>query len=345
MRVESWIGVGIVSLASACARDFPTDEETVDGGAGEDSPGTSGTGSGGSTGGRGGSSAVGGDAGVAGTGSGSSNPADCVVLPSVEPMLPVLPYARACTLPIDSTTRTGMGADDDSRDLIVGRWRVCGDAGGIVPPGHAGIEFGENGRYQLLGLDGDALVPVAGAPRGFYYLLASGQLELRSSTDVSTQFLYFDGTLGAMQAEDVYPTNGGMAHLARVEPDVQSAALNAFSTSDGRCSLDGTWDTAPDSVNPSASFLFDADGEWFGGERGANLCNEQTMYGTYELTSDEFSIVTNVGAGLCHFWFGAGFGATFDETCDRVVLDLVWDNCTGGRGYLNGPGDVLIKRN
>jgi hypothetical protein len=90
--------------------------------------------------------------------------------------------------------------------------------------------------------------------------------------------------------------------------------------------------------------------EWFScprvrASRGADVCDEHTMYGTYELSPGEFTVVTNVGAGLCHFWFGAGFHATFNDTCDEVVLDATWDNCTGGRGYLGYPGDVLIKRN
>jgi hypothetical protein len=144
----------------------------------------------------------------------------------------------------------------------------------------------------------------------------------------------------------------------RVPPDEESAAANTFSTSDGRCSMVGVWDTAQQSANPAAAFAFNERGEWFGGAWGSDLCAAHSMYGTYNLETrggpvmdnfdlpptTELELVTNVGAGRCDFWFNAGFSPTFSDDCSRVRLANTWDNCTGGRGYLNYPGEELIRR-
>lgn len=60
------------------------------------------------------------------------------------------------------------------------------------------------------------------------------------------------------------------------------------------------------------------------------------MYGTYRLSSGLFQLTSNVGMGLCHWWFDAAYPATFDASCTQVKLTQAYDNCTGGRGYLNG---------
>jgi hypothetical protein len=39
-----------------------------------------------------------------------------------------------------------------------------------------------------------------------------------------------------------------------------------------------------------------------------------------------------------------GYKAAFSSGCDTVTLTTVWDNCTGGRGYLTGTTSKLVRR-
>ena len=73
------------------------------------------------------------------------------------------------------------GHTTDARANIVGRWIPCGvPVFSSVP--HAAVEFGANGRWQLLTIDATgALVPMAAGTtetRGTYYALGTGQLDV-----------------------------------------------------------------------------------------------------------------------------------------------------------------------
>jgi hypothetical protein len=280
--------------------------------------------------------------------------ASCVALPPMPPQQPTLSYEQSCALSEFVPAAADMSHRDDARPLLVGRWELCGAEALYGSQPHAGIEFGSNGRDQLLRRENGALLPVADGPTGEYTLLASGQFMQRGelSLDEYAVFAEFDASLSALRL----PTAQGELRYARVAPDVQSAAANRFSTRGGGCSMVGVWDTSPNSSNPTAAFAFNEQGEWFGGEWGSDLCSAHSMFGTYQLVdhaagggdiagsvSPEFELVTNVGAGLCSFWFGAGFSPRFSDDCKRVELTGTWDNCTGGRGYL-GHAEVLTRR-
>jgi hypothetical protein len=166
--------------------------------------------------------------------------------------------------------------------------------------------------------------------------------------------MFFDETFSSLSYER-YPA---VWRYARVAGDPASEAANAFPTTDGQCSLVGAWDTSPEGlspvtlwgpgdttivIDPQASFSFDAAGRWVGGPLGADLCSTQSMHGTYSLDATRFELVTNVGAGLCDFWFNGGFTVTFNETCSEARITQTFDNCTGGRAYFNDP-TTLVRR-
>jgi hypothetical protein len=278
----------------------------------------------------------------------------CVALPPMPPQQPTLSYEQSCAISEFVPAAGDMSHRDDAGPQLVGRWELCGAEALYGSQPHAGIEFGGNGRNQLLQRQNGALVPVANGPTGEYTLLASGQFMQRGelSLDEYAVFAEFDASLSALRL----PTLQGELRYARVAPDLQSAAANRFSTRGGGCSMVGVWDTMPDGVNPPAAFAFNEQGEWFGGPRGSDLCTAHSMFGTYQLidrpvgggdiapgVSTEFELVTNVGAGRCAFWFNAGFSPRFSEDCKSVELTTTWDNCTGGRGYL-GSAEVLTRR-
>jgi hypothetical protein len=286
--------------------------------------------------------------------------ASCVSLPMIPPREPVLSYAAGCAVTsLQPMSEMGiMAADHDARQLLVGRWRLCGgsaDYGGFQ---HARIEFGSNGRNQLLQSNADRLQSIDGA-QGVYYLLESGQFMQRGKLTLNrfASFISVDPTLSVIQIVPAEDSSAPTPRYVRVQADERSAAANTFSTATDDCSLVGVWDTAPDSKNPAAAFAFNEHGEWYGGPRGADLCAEHSMYGTYNLQSPDqpimdtfdlldlrFDLVTNVGAGRCEFWLSAGFLPIFSDDCNRVQLELSYDNCTGGRGYLKAPGDELSRR-
>jgi hypothetical protein len=282
--------------------------------------------------------------------------ADCVVLPPMPPREPTLSYEQSCALTEFVPAAADMSHGDDARSLLVGRWELCGADALYGSRSHAGIEFGSNGRNQLLRRQNDALVPLANGPTGEYTLLASGQFMQGGglSLDEYAVFMEFDSSLSTLRFTSA---SQGELRYARVAPDLQSAAANRFSTRGGGCSMVAVWDTSPDSSNPAAAFAFNEQGEWLGGDWGSDLCSDHTMFGTYQLTDQpsyggdisgsstptELEIVTNVGAGRCAFWFGTGFSAHFSDDCNRVELRQTWDNCTGGRGYLD-EAEVLTRR-
>lgn len=281
--------------------------------------------------------------------------ASCVELPPMPPQEPTLSYEQSCALTEFVPAAADMSHTDDARPLLVGRWELCGTEARYGSRPHDGIEFGSNGRNQLLHRQNGALVPVANGATGEYTLLASGQYMQRGGLSLGEYavFMEFDASASTLRFTS---TEQGELRYARVAPDVQSAAANRFSTRGGGCSMVGVWDTSADSSNPAAAFAFNEQGEWFGGEWGSDLCAAHSMFGTYQLVERNegggdvlpivvpaFELVTNVGAGLCDFWFGAGFSPRFSDNCNRVELTATWDNCTGGRGYF-GQAEVLARR-
>jgi hypothetical protein len=211
---------------------------------------------------------------------------------------------------------------------------------------HDGLEFGANGRWRLLVKDSTgALVPItstAAQVRGIYYALTSGQMDARDDTwallsTVSPAF--------SAAGDGVSFTRKGL--YARTTPSPTNGGDNSPSTTDGVCTMAGTWDVPADTTSsagaPAATFSFDSLGNFVGGPAGVDLCTSHTMYGTYRLTSGLFQLTQNVGMGMCDFWFDAGYVAAFDSTCSHMTITQMWDDCTGGRGYFNDP-TTLTRR-
>ena len=67
------------------------------------------------------------------------------------------------------------------------------------------------------------------------------------------------------------------------------------------------------------------------------------IYGTYRLSPGWFQLTSNVGLGVCAWWFTAAYPTQFDADCSHLTLMQVYDNCTGGRGYFNGT-TTLTRR-
>ena len=273
-----------------------------------------------------------------------------------QPALPKLGVDEACGLGRTTsdwtfpTTWMGTNAmrNDDHRANIVGRWAIC-DAQGFTPKPHAGVEFGANGRYQLLARDASgALVSTSPPVQGYYYLLGSGQLDVSDENPSGGTRIFFL-TFAPGQDTVRFETETGMAPAiyARTTPSPSNGDDNAPSVSDGRCSMVGDWDVPANEVQPVApasTWSFDDRGNFVVGARGANLCGPPTMWGTYRLSAEGgFQIATNWNLGLCDWWFGAAYPAQFDAGCAHVTLQPHIDNCTGGRGYLNGT-TTLTRR-
>jgi hypothetical protein len=262
----------------------------------------------------------------------------------VQPLPPLVSAAQACggdTGAVLLERAQGMASDADSRAVLVGRWVPCGATTFSTTP-HAGIEFGANGRWQLLTDSGSGLLPMTPPAAGRYYLLYSGQLDLRPETTVAASVLFLSVSRNALLAT----WDSGTATYARVAPAPLNGRDNPPSITDGTCTLVGTWDTAPASggtQDPQATLSFDDQGNFIGGPPGAELCAGHTMYGTYQLSPGLFEITTNIGMGMCHWWYDGGWPITFGSGCATATLQRSWDNCTGGRGYLNNP-TVLTRR-
>jgi hypothetical protein len=223
--------------------------------------------------------------------------------------------------------------NSDAKAKLVGQWASC-QKGTLVQRPHSGIEFAANGRWQLLG----GSEAVAG-PRGTYYFMNIGQLNTAS-----------DDQNGSSVVSGVQFSPDGLAlreegHVyVRLPTPANYGSDNPPSITDGTCTLVGTWDS--ESVDQGAkplSISFDALGNFVAGDVGADLCASHSMYGTYRLTAGFFELTQNIGMGLCDFWFSAKYPATFADGCSRMNLTQMYDNCTGGRGYLNGRS-TLVKR-
>ncbi len=292
-------------------------------------------------------------AGVAGVGAtapistgGSPTSSSCwqdQLPPEAEPLMPRVSVAEACSGDIESFGSGGQAGDADARAVLVGRWVPCGTGAFRTTP-HAGIEFGANGRYALLMDSVSGLVPLTPPVTGRYNMLSTGQLNLRPESSGGMSILSL--VVGRDALGSSSSTGGRGATYARVAPSPLNGRDNPPSISDGTCTLVGTWDTSPaggGTVDPQATFSFDEQGNFVGGPVGADLCSGHTMYGTYQLSPGVFMLTTNIGMGLCHWWFDGGWSITFGNGCGSATLRTTWDNCTGGRRYLNNP-TVLTKR-
>jgi hypothetical protein len=247
----------------------------------------------------------------------------------------------------------GPGSNDDARAPLVGRWATCGKKGAFSTLSHAGIEFGANGRWRLLKTDSSgALVPVdplvAGA-MGRYHAFGSGQLDLVSEGVEPGQiaFVKFTADMHALRYGGGSMPGAPKGDYGRAQPSPLNGNDNPPSVSDGKCSMVGTWDVPANTAMPTAkaaSIAFDAAGNFVGGPLGSDLCAAHTMYGTYRLAPGLFQLTSNVGMGGCYWAMGAGYAATFDETCTTVKLAREYDGCTGGRGYLNEPTTLTRRR-
>jgi hypothetical protein len=240
----------------------------------------------------------------------------------------------------------GDAGQGDVRDHFVGRWVACSGSGSLSPLPHAGVEFGANGRWRLLVTDSTGtLVPAgsnAGSTEGHYYALSGGQLDV--SDQGSTRIFFAKVSVGTDAVEFVGYTGAGPGTLyARATPSAANGRDNPPSTTDGRCSMVGTWDAQVTSASPAGTFSFDEAGNFVGAGGSADLCTSHTMYGTYLLATGMFWLTENVNMGACSWWFDAGYPATFDATCTHLTITQHLDNCTGGRNYFNGT-TTLVKR-
>jgi len=282
--------------------------------------------------------------------------AACVALPELAPRAPMLSVEAGCSVAaFEAPDATGMAADADARALLVGRWQLCGGSADYGEQPHEGLEFGSNGRNQLLRSSMGGLVPVSDGARGVYTLLGSGEfMQFRGlSFGGIGASARFDATLSVLRLAPGVGQSGVSLQYVRVVPDERSAAANVFSTATTRCSMVGVWDTAIPSDNPAA-FAFDDQGEWFGGEWGSDLCAAHTMYGTYDVDAPPnpmdnfdfptFAIISHIDASSCAFWRGASFLPVFGDDCNSISLELSSDGCNGSRGYLQWPGEALIRR-
>lgn len=258
----------------------------------------------------------------------------------------------ACTLasaaaPAAWTTFGDTAEDGDNQAVLIGRWRAC-SAGTLVATPHSVVEFGDNRRYQVLKADPMAAGALIQVENAYFYLLASGQLDLRDDVagHVATTLLSFLSGDQAFRVAGGPPAAAGSdaGIYVRIPAAPDNGLSNAPSVSDGGCNLVGTWDSTRVSSGDSAIALsFDGLGNFVGHPPGADPCTPTNQYGTYQLTPGQFYITSNVGFGRCAWWFTAGFGAAFENNCTQLTLAATFDNCTGGRGYLNGT-TVLRKR-
>jgi hypothetical protein len=221
---------------------------------------------------------------------------------------------------------------DDAQGLLIGRFRACGAALLASEP-HQVVEFGGNRRYRLM-QPNPATGELESTDSGYFYFLGSGQLNLAKGGFTIT-------ALDVLPGAQAFRVEGAV--YARIPPAADNGRSNAPSLSDGECTMEGDWDaTSTDGSGLPVTLSFDASGNFVAHEPGANVCSDTTKLGTYQLTPGTFEITSNVGLGACSWWYAASYAASF-ETCRRLRLQVVTDNCTGGRGYLNGAS-LLVKR-
>jgi hypothetical protein len=185
-------------------------------------------------------------------------------------------------------------------------------------------------------------------------LAGNAQLNLRDDPMLDWVANNSAPTQGGSSFIDTVPTMEGMrisngsallpnGIYVRTAPSTTNGWDNLPSLSAKMCSLVGTWDTDA-SGKPAASYSFDDAGNFVAAAgAGINVCATHPMYGTYALGPGAFMLTQNVGMGFCSFWFSAGFTIGFNADCTRATMTTVFDNCTGGRQYLNDP-TTLVRR-
>lgn len=243
--------------------------------------------------------------------------------------------ATAAEAPPESWSTNDAGSPStDSQGHLVGRWQRCPDA---TSPDANVLEFGGNRRFRSFHFD--AVGALEARESGLFYLLGSGQLEMRNVTagdGYRTQFLSF------LEDDQAFRVDGAV--FARIEASASNGLDNPPSVHAGACDLVGTWDsTQIEPYTMPFSISFDSAGNFVIHDPGADECSPTSRTGTYDLTSDAFELTSNVGIGLCQWWFGGGFSPVFEDDCTRLTVHETWDNCTGGRGYFGGT-TVLEKR-
>jgi hypothetical protein len=277
--------------------------------------------------------------------------------PEPQPPAPQLAVAEACSRGASTSNWTFPDDPDpfrrnnDQNGQIVGRWVSCGSNTLPVGP-NDGIEFAGNGRWRLLRFDASgALVPAMPAVSGYYYVLGSGQLDLSaegpSEGGTYITFAKFaDGDHDVLGIDNEQP-GSPISVYARTANSATNGDDNMPSLTDGRCSMVGSWDVPRVDGYPSEPatiWSFDGLGNFVVDSEHGVTCGAHMQYGTYRLsTADGFEITTNWNLGLCDWWFSAAYPKPqFDSTCSTLTLTSYWDNCTGGRGYLNGT--TVLKR-
>jgi hypothetical protein len=271
--------------------------------------------------------------------------------PEPQPSQPQLDVADSCRAGANARSwafPASFALKNDDRDgVLVGRWLACG-AATLLPAPHAGVEFGGNGRWQLLQENANG-VPVAppGTMRGYYYVLGSGQLNLVTDGSFGptlAKFVTFaDGSPDVVRFDAGV---GGRGIYVRIAPSPTNGDENVPSVSDGHCSMVGTWDVPANvmqPVEPASVWSFDDLGHFVVGAPGDDLCGAHMMWGTYALSSGFFQITSNFNLGVCDWWLNAAYPYTFAGDCSTLTTVQMIDNCTGGRGYLNGT-TVLRRR-
>jgi hypothetical protein len=285
---------------------------------------------------------TGGAAGYAGPSPHPTPEGECwnQILPPIPVPLPVTEpdfeaaCARAASADPSEWSPEGEGTAryGDAQANIIGRWKPCPMPPQSEPPL---IEFGGNRRYRFY-LEQEGSIDPVGS--GVFYLLDSGQLELRNppSTFINgTAFVSFLDEWQAMRLD-------GWTY-ARIEASAQNGLDNPPSVFDGLCDMTGVWDTLSIEYGEPFSISFDSFGNFVVRDKGAAECLPTERSGTYDLTPGTFEITTNLGLGLCDWWFGASFGTRFEGACTRLTLAEMSDNCTGGRPIFGGT-TVLQRR-
>jgi hypothetical protein len=337
MQVRSFICLALIVVAPVgCSQPLQPDH------AGSGGTGDSATGTGG----------LSGNAGAAPGPDGATGCTTVQVPPEVQPLAPTAGAASTCaTIATSAATwsppTNPSGNTTDARGSVVGRWVPCGVSVFTSVP-HAAVEFGANGRWQLLTIDATgALVPMAAATtgaRGTYYALGTGPLDVMHDENpnvMSVTFVSFASGMDAIAFQQApNPASAPLAAYARIAASPLNGSDNPPPITDGQCSMVGTWDGPTGGVGPAPAFSFDGAGN-FAMELASSVRCDATASGTYALSAAGFQITANTGG--CPWWYGAGYSAVFDGTCSQVTLTPLWDNCTGGRTYLIGT-NVLTRR-
>jgi hypothetical protein len=267
-------------------------------------------------------------------------------------MVPASSTANLCAAASSASDWEVLGGPpeivEDYRSHIVGRWAACGATIAQLPS-HAGIEFGANGRWRLLAMDAGSggLVPLAGtgAVSGYYYamshdrsqsygaLVLLGELPTGSTWSFTVRYSNHENAIRFDHAAE----SGPIYARAAASPD--NGAGNPPPTSDGACSMVGTWDmvTENDALGPAPAVIaFDEAGNFVLGPEGVDLCRYSYVSGTYALAAGQFQLTTGLYMRPCDWWTRAVYAATFDASCNQLSITRISETCDGSRGDFNG---------